>query len=133
MSFDVSLDVQSATASLAQLNTLLGRQGDSGSHSKGDPRPLSDSQWLTSVWRQFVSCDRASLEDTCLELLNSAVLSRVRLLQDAGLEPSVCLTIAQYFETAYVTFVTSQRLINRLAAAGVSLECVGYPVNENVV
>ena len=125
----VSLELHTATHSLASIESLIGRSAAHGSYSMGEIRESSKRTYAETVYR-------TSSVDFPLEELPS-VLQRfesehlLKMVRCAGeVDGGLTLNIGIFFRTACVTASFSPTSLEPFVSRGVTLSLSCYPCSE---
>jgi hypothetical protein len=125
----VSLLMTSASMSLGELSSRLGRLPSLGSNSKGDTHSgarAGKDPWSETIWRFDSDADEtASIEDHLerLEIQFPAAELKQALPPDCN----VWVDIALFFDSAYVSASLSRRAMQIVDSYDAQLEITCYP------
>lgn len=124
----VSLDIETSSATLTELSSILGSCYSSGSHESGALRP-DGTPFRTTIWRFNSSANReAPLIDHLLNIASQIPTSVLGARIPVG--STVCFNVGVFFDTAMCTVEVPKECADLLSSYGAALTIVCYPTSD---
>jgi|SRR5579864_9174449 len=127
--YECGVVITSATMSLGELASMIGRPPQAGSHDK-DERHRSGSTWGQTIWREDAQDLTGSLPSQVLQLVRDVGPKCVDAVNNGGGDFQAALNVVLFFDTYTVELSLPHELIEAMALHKLALSFSAYPTSE---